>query len=145
MQELAPCQSTILEQQQIEVLLLTTEQLQQHCNRLTSFTSRDVLQHLPFHQDAVSFLCHVFSADAKVLITTHFPGNQKNRNIEPGLFYKNNLHSMPPFDIPKSAARDCPMTHPLLGDPDATCVLDLTEPWVADFVSKKCNETATGV
>jgi hypothetical protein len=96
---------------------------------------RDVLQHLPL-DSGVRFLCNVFSSGAKVLATTTFPKVFRNRNIIAGEFYRNNLFKEP-FDFPKGSGV-CEATHPIL-ERDETCIFDLQQDWVAQFIESKCN------
>eukprot|EP00970_Alexandrium_tamarense_P010694 scaffold2196_cov183-Alexandrium_tamarense.AAC.5 len=94
---------------------------------------RDVIQHLTLVQ-GVKYFCNVFKSGARVLITTTYPTGQKNTNIEEGSWYKNNL-LLEPFLFP--ATDSCTPTHPN-HEADDTCVYDLTEPWVQEFISYKC-------
>jgi len=93
---------------------------------------RDVLQHLPLDQ-GIKYICNVLNSGARVLITTTYP-NMTNKEILSGDWYKNNLEKEP-FSFPKS--NTCTPTHPGIED-DHTCVYDLTDPWVNDYVSQKC-------
>jgi len=93
---------------------------------------RDVIQHLPL-QEGLMFLCNAMSSGAKVMITTTYL-NSKNRNIRIGDFYHNNLASEP-FDFPN--AQNCTPTHPKTEN-DLTCVYNLTESWVEEYVQKRC-------
>ena len=94
---------------------------------------RDVIQHMRLEQ-GVSFFCNVFHSGARVLVATTYPDNTKNVQITEGSWYKNNLF-LDPFNFPNVTS--CSPTHPE-EEPDYTCVYDLTEPWVKDFVSSKC-------
>jgi hypothetical protein len=49
--------------------------------------------------------------------------------------YKNNL-LLEPFNFPNNTA-ECTPTHPQ-HDVDSTCVYDLTEDWVQEFIQLKC-------
>jgi hypothetical protein len=65
-------------------------------------------------------------------VITTFPG-AKNRNIRRmGGAFKSNL-SDKPFDLPEGK---CEATHPAHED-DQTCVYDLRQPWVKEWVEKK--------
>jgi hypothetical protein len=102
--------------------------------------ARDVLQHLTLPQ-GIQFLCHVFQSGARVFVTTSFPGTKTNRAIHEGEFFRNDL-TVAPFNLP--APKDdiivtCTPTHPTI-ELDHTCVYDLTQPWVADWIAeKKCD------
>jgi hypothetical protein len=102
--------------------------------------ARDVLQHLPLPQ-GIQFLCHVFQSGARVFVTTSFLGSKTNKAIHEGDFFHNDLTGAP-FNLP--APKDntivtCTLTHPTM-ERDHTCVYDLTQPWVADWiVEKKCD------
>eukprot|EP00956_Cyclotella_meneghiniana_P021605 scaffold39509_cov87-Cyclotella_meneghiniana.AAC.3 len=93
--------------------------------------ARDVIQHMKLDQ-GVQFFCNVFKSGARVLITTTYPDGT-NLEIKEGSFYHNNLLKEP-FSFPNG---DCTKTHPS-HEPDHTCVYDLTEPWVGEFVLRKC-------
>ena len=93
--------------------------------------ARDIIQHMKLDQ-GVQFFCNVFKSGARVLITTTYP-NGKNLEIKEGSFYHNNLLKEP-FSFPNV---DCTKTHHS-HEPDHTCVYDLTEPWVGNFVLRKC-------
>jgi hypothetical protein len=94
---------------------------------------RDVIQHMHLDQ-GVQFFCNVFNSGAKVLIATTFENGQNNKDIKEGSFYQNNL-SKEPFSFLESES--CTPTHPNI-EPDVTCVYNLSEPWVQDFISAKC-------
>jgi hypothetical protein len=95
---------------------------------------RDVIQHLTLKQ-GVAFFCNVFKSGARVLITTTFPDQSRNRDIGEGKFYPNNL-SLEPFSFPQG--KKCVPTHPGI-ESDYTCVYNLTDAtWVQDFVDSKC-------
>jgi hypothetical protein len=94
--------------------------------------SRDVVQHLPLAA-GLQFFCTIFQSGAKVLVTTTYIG-RKNRNIDIGRFYHNNL-SLEPFNFPKDGVT-CELTHPQ-HEGDSTCVYDLTQPWVQEYIRKK--------
>ena len=95
---------------------------------------RDVIQHLHIEQ-GVKYFCNVFKSSPRVLITTNFAEGNKNSDLSTeGSFYKNNL-LLPPFSFPK--VDTCTPTHPKI-EGDVTCVWDLTEPWVKDFIATKC-------
>jgi hypothetical protein len=98
--------------------------------------SRDVLQHLTLVQ-GMQFLCNVFQSGARLFVTTSFPGHgMKNRDIKEGEFFYNDL-TVDPYNMPKTT---CTPTHPR-HEPDLTCVYNLTQPWVADWIAeKKCDE-----
>jgi hypothetical protein len=99
--------------------------------------SRDVLQHVTLDQ-GIAFLCNVFQSGARVFVTTSFPATDgaKNKEVKQGGFFRNDL-TLEPYNMPTSAT--CVMTHPDI-EPDQTCVWDLTQPWVADWIAKKnCN------
>jgi hypothetical protein len=101
--------------------------------------ARDVLQHLKLEQ-GMQFLCHVFQSGARVFVTTTFPGNVKNKAIREGDFYMNDLTTKP-FNLPPEddITVTCTPTHPAI-ELDHTCVYDLTQPWVADWIAeKKCD------
>jgi len=49
---------------------------------------------------------------------------------------ENNL-SLEPFSFPKND-ENCTPTHPN-NELDDTCVYDLSEPWVKDYIEKNCN------
>ena len=99
---------------------------------------RDVIQHLPL-EDGFRYICNVLQSGARVFVTTTFPKNNRNRNIEAGKHYHNNLHK-PPFSFPQVNSTVCRETHPL-HEADSTCVYNLTEPWVADYIVEKCIAT----
>lgn len=94
--------------------------------------SRDVLQHLPLHQ-GLQFLCNVVSSGARVFVTTTYSHDSENSEISEGDFFHNDL-TKAPFDMPSQAS--CEPTHPQL-EPDLTCVYNLTESWVADWIRRK--------
>jgi hypothetical protein len=96
--------------------------------------SRDVLQHIPLDQ-GVRFLCNVFQSGARLFVTTTFPASdgRQNNDIKGGGFFNNDL-TLEPFGMPSSAL--CVATHPTI-ELDQTCVYDLTQPWVADWIAKK--------
>ena len=96
---------------------------------------RGVIQHMNSMQ-GVKFFCNVFKSGAKVLITTTFPSENNPKQIAEGEggYYKNNL-SKEPFSFPESDS--CTPTHPTVEDDD-TCVYDLSEGWVQDFIANKC-------
>jgi hypothetical protein len=101
--------------------------------------ARDVLQHLKLEQ-GIQFLCHVFQSGARVFVTTTFPQNGKNRVIQEGDFYLNDLTAAP-FNLPPKddITVTCTPTHPM-HELDHTCVYDLAQPWVADWIAeKKCD------
>ena len=93
---------------------------------------RDVVQHLSLER-GVKYFCNVFKSGAKVLITTTYAQATSNRNIKEGDFYENNL-KLEPFSFPNG---DCIETHPS-HEKDLTCVYNLTEPWVQEYMSTKC-------
>uniref|UniRef100_A0A7S2UBF9 Methyltransferase domain-containing protein n=1 Tax=Attheya septentrionalis TaxID=420275 RepID=A0A7S2UBF9_9STRA len=93
---------------------------------------RDVIQHMHLDQ-GVKFFCNAFKSGVKVLIATTY--NSRNHDIKEGDFYHNNL-AEEPFSFPKSDS--CTPTHPK-HEPDDTCIYDLSEPWVQDFISAKCS------
>jgi hypothetical protein len=93
--------------------------------------SRDVVQHLPLAA-GLQFFCTIFQSGAKVLVTTTFIG-LTNRNIDIGRFYLNNL-SRDPFNFPEDGVT-CELTHPQ-HEGDSTCVYDLTQPWVQEYIRK---------
>jgi hypothetical protein len=93
---------------------------------------RDVIQHMGLDL-GVRFFCNVFKSGARVLIATTFP-NSENKEIEEGSYYQNNL-SKEPFSF--ADAVSCTPTHPEI-EPDHTCVYDLSEPWVHQFMLNKC-------
>ena len=93
---------------------------------------RDVLQHLSL-DDGMKYICNIFNSGTKFLITTTYPKAQ-NHNITSGGWYQNNLEKHP-FSFPKSI--DCTPTHPGI-ERDLTCVYDLSDSWVNDFISQKC-------
>lgn len=96
---------------------------------------RDVIQHMHLDQ-GVQFFCNVFKSGAQILISTTYRTNRKNNNIhEEGGWYPNNL-SAEPFSFPESD--NCIPTHPNI-EADDTCVYDLSEPWVKDFIAMKCS------
>jgi len=95
---------------------------------------REVIQHI-HHEQGVRYFCNVFKSSPRVLITTTFENGNNVRDVKvEGGYYKNNLLK-PPFSFPK--VDTCTPTHPN-HEGDATCVWDLTEPWVKDFVATKC-------
>mmetsp|Transcript_7175 Transcript_7175/g.14803 ORF Transcript_7175/g.14803 Transcript_7175/m.14803 type:complete len:229 (+) Transcript_7175:93-779(+) len=97
---------------------------------------RDVIQHMDTLQ-GIQFFCNVFkSGGVKVLITTtfHSKNNPKEKEAVEGEFYKIDL-SKEPFSFPESDS--CTPTHPNHEDDD-TCVYDLSEGWVQDFIANKC-------
>jgi FkbM family methyltransferase len=96
---------------------------------------RDVIQHMDVEQ-GIQFFCNVFKSGAKVLITTTYPSgdNPKPGGFVEGEFYNNNL-SKEPFSFPVSDS--CTPTHPT-DEGDDTCVYDLSEGWVQDFIANKC-------
>ena len=100
---------------------------------------RDVLQHLPL-KNGLRYICNVLKSGARVFVTTTFPGIDSNLNIQAGSFYPNNLEK-PPFGFPQVDSTVCRETHPQQ-ESDSTCVYNLTEPWVADFIVEKCIATA---
>lgn len=94
---------------------------------------RDVIQHVTLKQ-GVSFFCNVFKSGARVLITTTYPGQSSNTEIQESSWYRNDL-SLEPFSFPEGK---CEATHPQL-EPDHTCVYNLTDAkWVEEFVKSKC-------
>jgi len=93
---------------------------------------RDVIQHMTLDQ-GVKYFCNVFKSDAKVLITTTFSEPVENMNIREGGFYENNL-LLEPFSFPPG---NCNATHPK-HEKDLTCVYNLTEGWVHEFMLSKC-------
>lgn len=95
---------------------------------------RDVLQHLPL-QFAINFVCHIFTSGARVLVTTTFP-NGRNQRTKPGGFYYNDLFKSP-YDFPETSGV-CETTHPTL-ETDLTCIFDLRQDWVKQFVDSKCD------
>ena len=97
--------------------------------------SRDVLQHLPLQQ-GIQFLCNVVSSGARVFVTTTYPHNTENSEISEGDFFHNDL-TKAPFDLPSLAS--CEPTHPQL-EADWTCVYNLTESWVSEWVIQKCRQ-----
>jgi hypothetical protein len=101
--------------------------------------ARDVLQHLQLDQ-GIQFLCPVFQSGANVFVTTTFPRNGENRAIKEGEFHMNDLTAAP-FKLPPKddIPVTCTPTHPK-HELDHTCVYDLTQPWVADWIAeKKCD------
>ena len=94
---------------------------------------RDVIQHMTLEQ-GVAYFCNVFKSGPKVLITTTFPDSKVNHGAKEGGFYENNLQ-LEPFSFPPGA--DCVATHPE-HEADLTCVYDLKEAWVQQFVATKC-------
>lgn len=96
--------------------------------------ARDVLQHLPL-ESAVRFVCNIFTSGARVLITTTYFKWAQNKNIEAGDFYANDLFAAP-YDFPPGSGV-CEKTHPEM-DPDLTCIFDLRQDWVEEFVDDKC-------
>lgn len=96
--------------------------------------TRDVIQHLPL-KDGVEFFCNIFRAGSRILITTTYLEEKENINIKSGDWYKNNLE-LPPFSFPKG---ECTLTHPKHED-DSTCVYDLEQKWVTDFMNKNCQK-----
>lgn len=94
---------------------------------------RDVIQHVTLKQ-GVSYFCNVFKSGARVLITTTYPSATENPDIGEGGWYKNNLLKEP-FSFPPTDK--CTPSHPEV-EPDHTCVYDLTETWVQDFIKSKC-------
>ena len=99
---------------------------------------RDVIQHMTPTM-GIQFFCNVFRAQPKVLITVTYPTTTTNvPNDEMDVAnnpYKNNL-LLEPFNFPNNTA-ECTPTHPQ-HDVDSTCVYDLTEDWVQEFVQSKC-------
>lgn len=93
---------------------------------------RDVIQHMTLDQ-GVRYYCNVFKSGAKVLITTTFTEPKVNEGAKEGGFYENNI-LLEPFSFPQG---DCIATHPK-HEKDLTCVYDLTEGWVQEFMSSKC-------
>lgn len=93
---------------------------------------RDVIMHMPLEL-GVAFYCNVFKAGPKVLVTTSYPNRPKNTNIKEGNHYPNNLW-VDPFNFPRI---DCTPTHPAQ-DAQLTCVYDLREDWVQEFIISKC-------
>jgi hypothetical protein len=98
--------------------------------------ARDVLQHLTLDQ-GIRFLCNVFQSGARVFVTTTFPGGgTKNKAIREGGYFQNDL-TVEPYNMPSIT---CTQTHPMI-EIDQTCVYDLTQPWVVDWIAeKKCDE-----
>lgn len=94
---------------------------------------RDVIQHMNPLQ-GVQYFCNIFQSEAKVLVTTTFPEGFNRPNVKEGGAYRNNLEQ-DPFSFPKSDS--CTPTHPK-HESDMTCVYNLFEPWVKDFVARKC-------
>lgn len=94
---------------------------------------RDVIQHMTLDQ-GVQFFCNVFASGARVLITTTYPSATANTNIAEGRWYQNNL-LLEPFSFPQGK---CSPTHGPGFEMDHTCVYDLTENWVQEFMSTKC-------
>lgn len=92
---------------------------------------RDVIQHMTLKQ-GVKYFCSVFLSGAKALITTTFEDGV-NRDIREGGFYQNNLMAEP-FSFPRG---NCTATHPN-HEKDFTCVYNLTEGWVQEFMASKC-------
>lgn len=93
---------------------------------------RDVIQHIP-PELGVKFFCNVFGAGPRVLITTSYEQTGGRTNITEGDWYPNDLlHE--PFSFPKA---DCTPTHPNV-EKDVTCVYNLTEDWVREFLSSSC-------
>mmetsp|Transcript_15639 Transcript_15639/g.25707 ORF Transcript_15639/g.25707 Transcript_15639/m.25707 type:complete len:91 (+) Transcript_15639:661-933(+) len=83
----------------------------------------------------IMYFCSVFKSGAKVLITTTFPSESNSKKgFTEGGYYQNNLLKEP-FSFPKSD--DCTPSHPEI-EKDDTCVYDLTENWVNDFIKNKC-------
>ena len=64
--------------------------------------------------------------------TTNVPNDEMDVANNP---YKNNL-LLEPFNFPNNTA-ECTPTHPQ-HDVDSTCVYDLTEDWVQEFIQLKC-------
>lgn len=95
---------------------------------------RDVIQHMN-PQQGVKYFCNVFQSQAKILVTTTFPDGFNRPNVREGGAYRNNLEQEP-FSFPKG--NSCTPTHPK-HESDITCVYNLSEPWVKDFVSSKCS------
>ncbi|KAL7487657.1 hypothetical protein ACHAW6_013227 [Cyclotella cf. meneghiniana] len=93
---------------------------------------RDVIQHMGLDR-GIRFFCNVFKSGPRVLIATTFRYSH-NREIGEGDFYQNNL-SKEPFSFPDNAT--CTPTHPA-HEHDLTCVYDLSEPWVQQFMLSKC-------
>lgn len=71
--------------------------------------------------------------ESEVLIMTTYESSTNN-NISESEWYKNNL-KLPPFGFPEDKL--CIYTHPST-EIDLTCVCDLSEKWVDDFVHSKC-------
>ena len=94
---------------------------------------RDVIQHLSLKQ-GVQYFCNIFRSGARILITTTYK-MPKNNNIYEGGWYQNDL-TQDPFSFPKNGD-NCVMTHPM-HEPDFTCIYDLAQPWVKEFVETKC-------
>ena len=94
---------------------------------------RDVIQHLSLAQ-GVQYFCNVFRSGARVLITTSYNDFTANQDILEGDWYQNNLR-LEPFSFPE---KNCVYTHPD-HEPDYTCVYDLKEDWVHQFVAEKCS------
>ena len=94
---------------------------------------RDVIQHLSLAQ-GVQYFCNVFRSGARVLITTSYNDFTANQDILEGDWYQNNLR-LEPFSFPE---KNCVYTHPD-HEPDYTCVYDLMEDWVHQFVAEKCS------
>jgi hypothetical protein len=94
---------------------------------------RDVIQHLSLDR-CVKYFCNAFKSGAKVMVTTSYPDSGKNKNVQDGDWYANDLEKEP-FSFPPGDS--CVKTHPD-HEGDSTCVYDLTKPWVNDFVSNKC-------
>jgi hypothetical protein len=94
---------------------------------------RDVIQHMSLDQ-GIQFFCNVFKAGPNVLITTSYPSS-KNNNIAEGRWYGNNL-LLEPFTFPHV---NCTPSHiGLEMEHDVTCVYNLTEDWVQEFMKSKC-------
>jgi hypothetical protein len=98
---------------------------------------RDVVQHLPLDK-GVALFCNIFKSGAKYLMTTTYPSVTSNDSIEPGMWYKNNI-KLPPFSFLHEET--CTPKHAAL-EYDHTCVYDLRQPWVQDFISQKCSLSA---
>jgi hypothetical protein len=95
--------------------------------------SRDVLQHLSFRK-GLDFLCNVFQSGARVFVTTTFPGGQ-NKDIKEGNFYRNDI-TKEPFSLLN--VTNCSRSH-IKHEPDLTCVIDLAQRWVKDWIAEKCS------
>ena len=94
---------------------------------------RDVIQHLPLER-GIKFVCNIFKSQAKVLVTTTYPDQKRNKNIGEGSWDKINLE-LEPFNFPH--VESCTPTHPQV-ESDHTCVYNLTQPWVNDFLNLRC-------